>query len=87
MIKFIEKLRIKIVEKSHRRIQDTAQKASLKCASVCRSDSLKSGFFCYHAMKYDVTYPVLFFGVEYNVTKNRDDHLNFERITNDSKLF
>ena len=77
------------MEKSHRRIQDTAQKASLKCASVCHSDFNfpDKGFFCYHAMKYDVTYPILFFGVEYNVTKNRDDHLSFERITNDSKLF
>ena len=86
-MKFLEKLRIKLVEKSHRRIQDTAQKASEKCASVCHNDSLKSGFFCYNAMKYDVTYPILFFGVEFNVTKNRDDHLNFERITNDSRLF
>ena len=68
-------------------MQDKAQKASRKCASVCRSDGLKSGFICYHAMKYDVTYPILFFGVEFNVTKNRDDHLSFERITNDSKLF
>ena len=86
-MKFLEKLRIKLVEKSHRTIQDTAQKASEKCASVCNNDSLKKGSFCYHAMKYDVTYPILFFGVEFNVTKNRDDHLNFERITNDSRLF
>ena len=86
-MRFLKKLIIKLLEKSHRIMQDKAQKASVKCASVCNNDSLKSGFFCYNAMKYDVTYPILFFGVEFNVTKNRDDHLNFERITNDSRLF
>ena len=83
MIKFIEKLRIKLVEKSHRRIQDTAQKASIKCASVCHIDfvNLEKGFICYNAMKYDVTYPILFFNTKVNITKNRQDHLIFEIIT------
>ena len=84
-MKFLEKLRIKLVEKSGRRIQDTAQKASLKCPSVCYTVRYNPNkkFFCYHAMKYDVTYPILIFGTKFNVTKNRQDHLIFEMIIND----
>ena len=79
----------KLLEKIKRKQQDWTQKASIKCASVCRSDfdNPDVGFFCYHAMKYDVTYPILFFGMKVNITKNRQDHLIFEIITNDSKIF
>jgi len=81
---FLKELRIKLLGKGFRVMQDNLQDVSIKCSSICYNnpDNLEQGFFCYHAMKYDVSYPVLFFGMRFNVKKNRHDHLIFERIKN-----
>ena len=72
-----------INEKLFKMLQNNMQNAAQKCSSICNSNPNNSnqGFFCFHAMKYDVTYPVLFFGMEMNVKKNRQDHLTFEMVT------
>ena len=66
----------------HTKLQNNFQSGSNKCHSVCMTnpENPSQGFFCYHAFKYDVTYPILFFGMRFNVKKNRQDHLIFERL-------
>ena len=55
----------KLLDKIKKKGQDWTQSGAVKCHSVCMTnpENQSQGFFCYHAFKYDITYPILFFGI------------------------